>query len=71
MTGRGEHSEISNTTPLDYRTLPLAGRLQTALTLGDLAAAGAKWGHGQFKALIVSRDNGVTRERPSAPCGVF
>jgi len=71
MTGRGELLQSLSTIPLDYRQLPLAGRLQSALILGDLAMAAVKWGNGRCRALFASRDGDVTRERPSAPCGAF
>lgn len=71
MTGRRDHAENANTNTLNTAEMPLAGRMQTSLVLGDLVAEGAKWAHGCLKSWLAGRANGVAAERPSATCGAF
>ena len=71
MTGRRDHAETATTNALNTAHMPLAGRLQTSLVLGDLVAAGARWAHGRLKTWLAARAGGVTADGPSATCGAF
>lgn len=70
MTGHRDKLDATQTKDLNTEAMPLAGRLQTSLMLGDLFVAAIKWAHACVKSHFATRADAVSAERPPEPCGV-
>ena len=68
MTGRRDTLDATQAIVLDAKALPLAGRLEMSLLLGDLVAAAARWAHAHISSHAAVRANNVSK-RPPEPCG--
>ncbi len=69
MTGHRDKPNATQAIALSTEAMPLAGRLQTSLMLGDLFVAGAKWAQAHVRSHFAARADTVSAERPPEPCG--
>ncbi len=69
MTGRRDNQDTTQAIALNTEAMPLAGRLQTSLMLGDLFVAGVKRARAQVSSHFAARAGTVTAKRPPEPCG--
>ena len=68
MTRGGNKGTTWQTVELDTAAMPLAGRMQRSLVLGDLAVLAARWAHGQFASHVAARAERAVVEQPTEPC---
>jgi hypothetical protein len=69
MTGCRDKLDARQAIALNTQAMPLAGRMQTSLMLGDLVVAGAQWARAHVNSHFAARAGNVSAKRPPEPCG--